>query len=167
MRRWYAVRCKARDEQRAEQHLRNQAYEVFHPLAKVRRRSRGRARMCVESLFPGYLFVQLDSQHSAWGPIRSTRGVIDLVKFGNVPAPLPESTVQAIRARLDDATGCVDLDADNARHKDQPVRIAEGPFAGQEGLFQARCGEDRVIVLLNIMQQAVRTTVPEQALEDI
>ena len=28
-----------------------------------------------EPLFPGYLFIRLDSTHDNWYPIRSTRGV--------------------------------------------------------------------------------------------
>lgn len=36
----------------------------------------------MESLFPGYLFIQLDQLNDNWHPIRSTRGVNQLVTFG-------------------------------------------------------------------------------------
>lgn len=164
MKRWYAIHCKPREDARAEANLQFQSYEVFRPLARLRRRHQGRQTTVTESLFPRYLFVQLDDSAENWAPIRSTRGVAGMVKFGNRPAEVPETIIRALEAQLDPDTRCVDLTRQSEWRKDQRVRITEGPFAGHEALFYARRGEDRVVVLLNILQQDQRLTLPETAI---
>lgn len=166
MKNWYVVQCKAREEARATQQLRNQSYVVLHPQACISRLSRGRRQTRVESLFPGYIFVQLDIHDCNWASIRSTRGAVDLVRCGRLPIALPESTIQSINDRIDPETGLINLAEQQQRLKrGQRVYLTEGPFAGHEGLFQAHCGQERVIVLLNILQKSVRVTVPEHILE--
>lgn len=163
MKRWYAAQCKPLQDARAARNLIDQGYTVLHPLARIRRRRAGRVRQVVESLFPRYLFMQLDNCNENWAPIRSTPGICGLVRFGGCAVPVPDAVVRSIRERLDPATGCVDLATD--LRPEQKIRITEGPFAGQEGLFLARTGEERVIVLLNVMQQAQRLQLPECAVE--
>ena len=63
--------------------------------------------------------------------------------------------------RLDPEDGCIELEYKGLR-LNQPWRITDGPFAGHDALFLARSGEERVIVLLDIMQQAQRLKLPEQ-----
>lgn len=164
MRQWYLVRCKPREDDRAEVQLCNQTYETYRPLARLRRRVSGRMKDRVESLFPGYLFIHLDPVCDNWSSVRCTRGVLDLVRFGDAPTPVPAGVVEAIRQREDPDHGWVDLTGASRFGRNQPVRIMEGPFAGQEALFQSAQGQDRVIVLLNVLQQSVRTTLPEAAI---
>lgn len=161
MKHWYAVHCKPRQDERAEAHLRSQGFEIFRPLVRARRRQREGYRICIESMFPRYLFIRLDDIAEDWSPIRSTRGVADLVRWGGCVPWIPERVIDDLRARLD-ANGCVDLCPEFAPN--QRVRITEGPFAGYEALFQARSGQERVVVLLNIMQQTQRVQLPEQAI---
>lgn len=165
MRQWYAVQCKAQEDARAEENLGNQGYPVFRPMLRQRRRRRGRMTTVTESLFPRYLFVELDDVNENWAPIRSTRGVLGLVRFGTYPVPVPPAVVEGIRARMSAETGCIDLTASTDYRRDQPVHITEGPFAGHQALFQGRTGEERVVVLLKIMHQSQRITLPEEAVE--
>ena len=37
--------------------------------------------------------------------------------------------------------------------------IYTGPFAGFEGIFEARAGQDRVVILLDVLGQRARTMV--------
>ena len=59
----------------------------------VRRQARPDARPRLESMFPRYLFVQLQSGLQDWAPIRSTRGAIGLVRRGEQPAVVPDSVI--------------------------------------------------------------------------
>ena len=164
MRHWYAVQCKAKEDHRAEEHLNNQGFHVFRPMLRQRRRRNGRMATVTESLFPRYLFIELDDVTDNWAPIRSTRGVLGLVRFGTYPTPVPSSIIDTLTRQLDPETGCVDLTQTTDYKPNEPVQITEGPFAGYQGLFQARNGEERVIVLLDVMQQSQRITLPEQAI---
>ena len=163
MKNWYAVHCKPGQDARAEEHLGNQDYQVFRPMARIRKRCRGQYKDVIESLFPRYLFVQLDNALENWAPIRSTRGVVGLVRFRDQPAVVPTQVIDNFRT-LADGGNCISLNRERFA-KDQRVRIVEGPFIGQEGIFQAHRGEDRVVILLTIMQQAQRLVFPEHIVD--
>jgi len=160
VRSWYPVYCKPQQDERAQNNLENQGFEVFRPLACVHRRSAGKRIDRVESMFPRYLFVHLAANVDDWGPIRSTRGVVGLVRFGNQPVPAPDAVVEALRERGRDVDGVIDLRPNAGRARNTRVRIESGPFAGFEGLFQQSKGEDRVLILLDIMNRSQPTTLP-------
>lgn len=163
MKNWYAVQCKPLQDARAEEHLRNQGFEVFRPRVRQRRRHGSRFRQAVESMFPGYLFIHLDCERENWAPIRSTRGVAGLVRMGTQTPAVPEPVIEELKRRAD-GDNCIDLGSGDYR-LDEPVRITEGPLAGYEALFAGRSGEERVIVLLEIMQRVQRLILPERAIE--
>ena len=94
---WYAVQTKPRQEQVAVTHLERQHFEIFLPRIRAARHRRGRWQSTIEPLFPGYLFVQLEFGAQNTAPIRSTRGVIGLVRFGGEPQPVPRTIMQALR----------------------------------------------------------------------
>jgi transcriptional antiterminator RfaH len=164
MKRWYAVHCKPRQDARAEIQLRNQGYELYRPLARVRRHRAGRPVTVTESLFPRYLFIRLDNCDENWAPIRSTRGVTGLVRWGACVPSVPEFIITALQQRTDSEAGAVDLTASEDFRPNDRVRIVEGPFAECDALFQARTGDERVVVLMEIMQQAQRLELPERAI---
>ncbi|HCJ30844.1 MAG TPA: transcription/translation regulatory transformer protein RfaH, partial [Pseudomonas sp.] len=78
---WYLVQCRVRQDERAEENLTRQGYECLRPTITRERLLRGRRQSVVESLFPGYLFIRLGAE-ADWGPLRSTRGVLRVVGFG-------------------------------------------------------------------------------------
>lgn len=160
---WYAVFCKPRQENRAEEHLENQGFRVLAPRVRARRRLRGRYRAVIEPMFPRYLFVRLEAFQDDWSAIRSTRGVAGLVRFGDEIPVVPEAVIELITRRTG-AEGWVDLARIEDFKPGERVRIAEGPFAGYEALFQARTGAERVLVLLDIMQREQRLEIPEVAI---
>src|SRR5690606_9962776 len=68
---WYLVHCKPRQDERAQEHLIRQGYDCYRPLLRRERLVRGRTQTVLESLFPGYLFVQL---HPTFHPRRESPG---------------------------------------------------------------------------------------------
>lgn len=165
MRHWYLVQTKPGQDQRAEQHLANQGYELLRPMARRRKRHGRRWRTVTEALFPRYLFIHLDDEAENWAPIRSTRGVTGLVRFGMFPTPVPSEIIDGLKSRMEPETGCVDLTGVTDFRAGERVRLTEGPFEGLEAIFLARKAEERVMVLLEVMQRQQRIAVPEQALE--
>jgi len=81
---WYAIHVRPTQEYRALENLERLYKEIYLPqrpcdLRTVKRHNKGRS---MEPLFPGSIFFR-PSKENGWGPIRSTRGVIGVVKFGN------------------------------------------------------------------------------------
>lgn len=163
IKRWYLIYSKPRQETLAQTNLQRQGYATYLPLVRQPRRRAGKRVQTVGPMFPRYLFINLDSQTDDWGPIRSTLGVVSLVRFGQRPVPVPERLLEALRAREDEkGLQVVPVDEYEAG---TPVRITEGGLTGYEGIFLSRSGHERVTVLLDIMGKVARATVDAVAIE--
>lgn len=159
---WRVVYCKPRQEARAQLHLSNQNYRVFLPQVRLRKRLRGRDRICIEPMFPRYLFVSLHAQHQSWAPIRSTRGVVGLVRIGDVAPTVPNELIDQLLSFSDDH-GVIETSRQQLRAR-QPVEITAGPFAGYRGLFECRTGRQRAMILLEVLSRQQRIEVPMDAM---
>lgn len=149
---WYLVHCKSRQDERAEEHLLRQGYVCYRPQHTCERVVRGRRQLVVESLFPGYLFIQLAADAN-WAPLRSTRGVSRIVAFGGMPLRLDDSLIDHLQQRTVAPVKPV-LEAGDS------VRITEGGFAELEAIFVAMDGEQRVLLLLNMLSRQYQISMP-------
>ena len=147
---WFAVYTKPRQEQVALENLERQGFSCFLPMAinPYQRRSLGQAR--IEPLFPRYLFLNAVADQQSLGPVRSTRGVCSLIRFGMRIATVPAHMMQAIERRLDPHTGLVQLDPVPVGVGDK-VKVFDGPFAGIEGIFRERKGTTRALLLVKML----------------
>src|ERR1700722_6016330 len=98
--RWYLVQCRPRQDKRAHEHLERQGFECYRPLCESERMRSGRKHMGKATLFPNYIFIRLDRIHHNWLPIRSTRGVAQIVRFNEYPLPVPDEIIEQIRRRI-------------------------------------------------------------------
>jgi len=161
MARWYTVYTKPRKEPVAEENLRRQGYEVYLPRLQRTRRRRNRWVEVIEPLFPRYLFTWLQEGQDNFAPIRSTFGVIDLVRFGGAPQPVPEGLVETIQNCEDQQRGC--RIARKPLQRGRKIEILEGPFAGLKGVFEAEKAGDRVVILLQLLGRDSRITLARDA----
>lgn len=155
---WYAVFCKPRQETVAETNLANQGFGVYLPRLTGTRRRAGRWIDTVEPLFPRYLFVAAELEAQSLAPIRSTKGVNGLVRFGGEPAVVPDRLIAALRQREDAATGLHDCRRPLFAPGDR-VKLMGGPLAGLDGVFAAETGDMRVIVLMELLGRQNRLEV--------
>lgn len=149
--RWYLVQCKPKQDFRALEHLQHQGYECLLPTHQIERLRNGRWTHQEEPLFPGYLFIELDTFQDNWMPIRSTRGVSQIVRFGANPLPVPISIITRLRDR-----------SELIEHELQPgdrVIIEQAGSQGLEAVFLTKDGTERVILLMNILQREVKVSV--------
>lgn len=161
---WYAVSCKPRQEEVAQDNLSRQGYQVYLPRLQIRKR-RGRNWVdSIEALFPRYLFIRLDPSRRSTAPVRSTRGVCGLVRFGSQAAVVPDCIIRAIRQREDAATG-LHAEPRAELRRGELVRLTAGPLAGVEAVFERRCGEERVMLLLDLLGKANNVAVLREWVE--
>jgi transcriptional antiterminator RfaH len=147
---WYAVYTKPRQERIAAEHLGRQSYDCFLPMAvnPYQRRTR-RKSVRIEPLFPRYLFLNVNADQQSLGPVRSTRGVCSLVRFGMQLVRVPEPVIGMIRGRMGRA-GLVELDPVPVQPGDR-VKVFDGPLAGAEGILEACSGERRALLLMEFL----------------
>lgn len=153
--RWYLIHCKPRQDGRALENLQGQDFQCYRPVRAVERCRDGRVYGAEEPLFPGYLFIRLDRLTDNWCAIRSTRGVHQIVRFNEYPLPVRDELIEGIRARLSDPRA-----QESYLKPGERVRITEGAFAQMEAIFLAGDGNQRVVLLLGILQTEQKLAFP-------
>lgn len=160
---WYVVHTKARQELTACENLARQGYAVYLPRIRIMKRNRGRQQIHLEPLFPRYLFLQPGSAAHSIAPVRSTLGVTTLVRFGQEPAVMRSETLKRIRDFEECQNEFRDEDISPFR-RGEPVRVADGPLAGLEGLI-SDVSQERVVVLLQLLGQDTRVNMSHHHLQ--
>jgi transcriptional antiterminator RfaH len=156
-RNWYLVQCKLRQDERAEENLAGQGYEIFRPKRKFEKIIRGKPMWVTESLFPGYLFIFLPRE-SNWGPLRSTRGVSRVVNFGGAPVAVDDSLIKQLQDR-------VEIDVKMKLSLGDNVRIIDGAASELDAIFISMDGEERVILLIHFLNRQHQITVPMASID--
>lgn len=155
---WFVVHTKPRQESVAREQLERQGYPVYLPRLSLPRLRRGRWADTIEPLFPRYLFVAVEVGEQALAPVRSTRGVAAILKFGDQYAQVPSTLIEAMQGRADEA-GLHVLTQAGLRQGDR-LHIIAGPFEGFEAVFECERGVERARVLLDVLGRTTSVTLP-------
>ena len=153
---WFLAQLKPNCANIAERNLKLQGFQTFLPTEAGTKRVRGKFITARRPLFPGYIFVKIDTDAGNWCKINSTHGITRLVSFGTEPAPVPLDIVSQLMLRCD-AAGML-LPPDLLNPGDQ-VCLTSGPFADFVGRIEAIASERRVWVLMEIMGGQTRVAV--------
>lgn len=157
MQRWYLVMCKPKQDEVAQVNLAAQDYSVYRPVCRVTKKRRNQPLEVIESLFPGYVFVQLDDRGQDWSPIRSTRGVLKMVRFGLEPATIAPEIIDALQQQEQQR---LHAPLEPAFKKGDSLRVEQGPLYGLEGVFEEYDSDQRIIVLMNLLGQRQKIHLP-------
>jgi len=161
---WYVVQTKPRQEFRAKENLENQGFTVFLPTCLVQKLKNAQVVEELSPLFSRYLFVQLGEASMNWSPIRSTRGVHQLIRFGRsaFPAHVPQNLINQLQANT------IVIKRDLFKQNEH-VTISDGPFRGLEGIFQklveTPSGEMRAIILLEFLGKSQEISIDPEVLK--
>lgn len=159
---WYVAHTQPNAEARALANLVRQGFCSYLPRYRARRRHARRVDIVSRPLFPRYVFVAIDLDQQRWRAIQSTFGVSHLVCNGERPAPVAAAIVDAIRAR-EDKHGWVLLGTAADLTVGASVRILDGAFADQLGLYESVTDDARVAVLLDLLGRRVRVHLPSES----
>lgn len=155
--RWYVIRHKPFEGDKARIAIRRLGFEVHWPRAVVRR---ARRNDTIEPIFPGYLFARFDVSRGTYGAICGKKdgpiiGIVGMQEDGR-PIPVPPGVVERLIARA----GAIDLpimppeDDEDAVVPLEPgdeVELLDPSWMGRRGLLKADRGGERVKVLLSIL----------------
>ena len=151
---WFAVRVRSNYEKIAELHLRERGYERFAPSYKVERQWSDRKKEMDRFLFPGYVFCRLDRHDRL--PVLTIPGVVGLVGFGKIPAPIPDEEIERIQRMLE--SGLL-VKPWPFLEVGQTVLIEQGPLAGMEGILAEEKGQCRLVVSVHLLRRSVAAEV--------
>jgi transcription antitermination factor NusG len=151
---WFAVRVRSNQERVAAAHLRELGYQQFVPSYKTEHRWSDRKKEVDRLLFPGYVFCKLDPSDRL--PVLQAPGVVDLVGFGKVPAPLAEQEIESIRRMVQSGLLVMPWPFLERGHR---VLIERGPLTGVEGILDEVKGKYRLVVSVNLLQRSVSAEI--------
>ena len=151
---WFAVRVRSNHERIAAAHLRERGYEEFSPSWKTERRWSDRTKEMDQFLFPGYVFCRLNPLDRL--PVLTAPGVVDLVGFGKIPAPVPDQEIETVRRMVQSGLFVMPWPFLELGHR---VLIERGPLAGVEGILDEVKGKCRLVVSVQLLQRSVSAEV--------
>jgi transcription antitermination factor NusG len=125
---------------------------------RVRRRDNNKLRKTVMPLFPGYLAFAAPDE-----------AVEDVYVTRRLSAVLPVEDQAGFAAELAQVQRALEAGSDLERldrlEPGQPVRVIAGPLLGLEGEVVTARGQTRLIIRVQMFQQAVSLEVDEAFLE--
>lgn len=163
---WLLLQVKPRQEMRALENLERQQAQCYCPLIQVEKLSRGKRIQVEESLFSGYLFINAQPELNglSYTSIRSSRGVSKIVGFSAAPIVIPESLIQQFKLREGNS---VAWKAENLPRAGDKIYIIEGPFKGLQAVYSHTDGQQRAIVLINLLNQQAPTSLASTQIQKI
>jgi transcriptional antiterminator RfaH len=162
---WYVIHTKPRQEQRALSNLQQQGYQCYLPMIAIEKLSRERLNVIEEPLFPRYLFISLDASRYGqnWSPIRSTWGVSGLVSFGSEPAKINSCLIDLLRKQ----EHVLSKYPQRLFSAGETLLVAEGAFAGLQAVYQMPNGENRAMVLIELMGKYTKMQISPASLRKV
>ena len=157
---WYLLQTKPNKHQIAFSHLERQNFEIFSPLVIKTTKKGIKFVTLLKPLFPSYLFIGTEMDTIPWKSINATRGVSKLVTLDGKHRPLDKKIIEGIRCRCDQ-NGILQR-VDTIKPGDL-IKIERGPFADFICSVDRISDKERAWVLINILQQKIRTTVALRA----
>jgi transcription antitermination factor NusG len=151
---WFALRVRSRHERVAAIHLRSRGLEEFSPTYNAVRQWSDRKKVVERFLFPGYVFCRVNPADRL--PALTIPGVVDLVGFGDGPAPIPEKEIANIRSMVN--SGLLVTPWPFLK-TGQAVLIERGPLAGVEGILTEIKKTYRLVVSVALLQRSVSAEV--------
>lgn len=159
---WFAVRVRSNFEKIASTSLRSKGYEELLPLCTGRRIWSDRIKVVESPLFPGYVFCKFDPLRRL--PILTTPGVVGIVGFGEIPAPVYEHEINSLRTLIDAGLSCEPWPFLKVG---QPITIDHGPLAGVDGTVLRMKGQYRLIVQISLLQRSVAAEIDREAVRPV
>ena len=146
---WWVAQTVAQREHLVRVLLMKRGFTTYAPRIKHHGR--------IAWLFPTYVFVRACER---FYPVVWCNGVVRVLMTGERPGCLEDTVIDGLQA--DEKGGFLKMPmASKALVKGQNVRISNGSFCGQIGLFDGQSSKERVHVLLELLGRKVSVELKE------
>ena len=159
---WFILQFKSNSHHLAIKNLTRQGFEIFLPLHDSTSRKLSRFINTSRPLFPGYMFVKFDRAESKWHKINNTYGVSRLITFSSILKSIPTTFVDSLMRRYDSSGKLIPV---KKLKKDDQVKILRGPFANFIATVEKYESDQRICILLELMNRKTKIQTPSDALE--
>lgn len=156
---WFAVTVRPNLERSAERGLRNQGFEAYLPMQRVKRRWSDRIKEMDSVLFPGYLFCRFEAADRL--RILNSPGIVSVAGSGKTPLPVEDEEISNIRTLIASRR---ELALWPCVRVGERVRIASGALEGLSGVIVRARDAWRVVVSVEALHCAVAVEVDAESL---
>ncbi|MBT3478901.1 MAG: UpxY family transcription antiterminator [Candidatus Marinimicrobia bacterium] len=159
---WIAVRSKPRAEKVALQQLEKNGIEAYLPLVRQKRKWSDRMKWVELPLLSSYLFARIELKNSIF--VLETHGISTIVKFSGSIAIVQDEVIKSIRLALE---GGYELEPTEYFSVGDEVEVFEGPMKGTKGIVLQIKGEDRLVIKIDALQQAIAVHIDLKFLQSV
>ena len=154
MEKWIAVYTKSRHEKVVIKELENKNIEAYCPIFKERRQWSDRKRWVEFPLFRSYVFAKIELKNSIY--ILQEMGVHHIIKFQGNISIIPNEIIQNIKSMID---GGFKVEQIEYFVKGDEVIVVEGPLKGMEGIVVKIKNENKLVLKVAAIQQAIAVQI--------
>jgi transcriptional antiterminator NusG len=159
---WYAIQTRSRHEKIVRDQLAAKHITQLLPLWRKRSVWKDRIKVVEIPLFGGYLFGYFALQHRV--AVLETVGVARIVGINGKPVPVPDEQIAAVRTMIEQH---LPYDPHPYLAVGMRVRITRGVLAGAEGILVTKKQKHRLVLSVDIIQQAVAVDVESADVEPL
>jgi transcription antitermination factor NusG len=159
---WFAVSVRLRYERLVSRHLEQRGVNYLLPIYRSMRRWKDRRKQVETALFPGYIFVNIDSGMRS--SVLTAPGVLRFVMFQGQPAPVADSDVRALEKSMTTGLGA---QPHPYLRDGRRVRVKSGPLVGAEGIVIRRKERFRLVLSIDLIMRSVVVEVDESDVEPL
>ncbi len=152
--RWYAIYTRSRREKKVSMELEERGLEHFLPLVPQLRYWKDRKKIVNMPIFPGYVFVNIKLSEKI--RVLRANGVVRFIEFNGSPSPIPDAQIEDVRQLLKYPDRVETASYFNCGDS---VEITAGPFSGISGKIIHSRGKQRLLVGIEIIQQAISVEI--------
>jgi transcriptional antiterminator NusG len=172
---WYIIHAYSGFERKVKESIesRVKAYgldakigRVLIPTEPVTEIRNGKKYTIERAFLPGYVLVEMALDDEVWHLLKNTPKVTGFLGTGGAPTPLSEDEVNTIVFRVE--TGKEKPRIKVKFHKNESVKITEGPFANFNGLVdEVNEDKEEVTVMVTIFGRSTPVKLEYKSVEKI
>jgi transcriptional antiterminator NusG len=152
--RWFAVWTRSRHEQVVRSQLDEKQIAAFLPTIARWSRWKDRKKKVDFPLFPGYVFARFETADRL--AVLKCTGVVSIVSFNGEPAPVPDQEIDNIRTLVE---SMLSYDPCPMIKTGAMVEVTHGPLKGVIGRLTRKGAQDRLVLSVDLIGQAVSVQV--------
>lgn len=157
---WYALHTRSRHEKKVDAKLKEKGIVSYLPLNTIYRRWSDRYKKVQQPLFSCYIFVNIALKDRL--PILQTDGAVGLVSFNGIPATIPEDQINAIKKILERSQT---VDYADFFTPGKKVKVIQGPLKGIQGTLIYNKSNNRLVVAIDGIKQAISVEIDPRDLQ--
>lgn len=157
---WYALYTRSRYEKKVDRLLKEKGIDSYLPLNEVYHRWSDRHKKVLMPLFSCYVFVFIALRDRF--KVLQTDGALNLVSFNGTPARIPDDQINTIKRILDEKVSIYQADFFRPGKR---VKIFRGPLKGVEGTLIHKNSQNRLVIAIDGIKQALSIEINYRDLE--